>query len=208
MILVCYDGSPSAQAAIDRAARLMPGAEATVLTIWERFADAVIHGGGAGMGGLVWAGSDADGEQFDAASQVSAFETATEGAERANAAGLVAEGRIASQPDGSRRAILGVAAEVDADVVVLGTRGRGGVKSFLLGSVSHEVVQHADRAVLVIPSPELAEQRRDAGRRIAVADRDHVGRFSEGEERLPDSTEKDHVGRFSDGEAVKERVPG
>ena len=208
MIVVCYDGSPDAQAAIAHAARLMPGAEATVLTIWEPFADAVMHGGGAGTGGPVWVGSDADGGRFDTASQASALETATEGAERANAVGLVAEGRITSRPDGSGRAILGVAAEVDADVVVLGTRGRGGVKSFLLGSVSHEVVQHADRPVLIIPSPELAEQRRDAGRRIMVADRDHVGRFSEGEEQLPDSAEKRHVGRFSEGEAVKERVPG
>ena len=37
----------------------------------------------------------------------------------------------------------------------------GGVKSFLLGSVSHEVVQHADRAVLVVPSSGLAAHRRD-----------------------------------------------
>ena len=29
---------------------------------------------------------------------------------------------------------------------------------------------------------------------------DHIGRFSEGEEVLPDSPEKDHVGRFSEGE--------
>ena len=43
----------------------------------------------------------------------------------------------------------------------MGTRGLSGVKSFLLGSVSHAVVQHADRAVLVVPSPELSERRRE-----------------------------------------------
>jgi hypothetical protein len=36
------------------------------------------------------------------------------------------------------------------------------VKSFLLGSVSHQVVQHADRAVLVVPSPTLSEERRSS----------------------------------------------
>ena len=199
MILVCYDGSPDACAAIDRAAVLMPGAEATVLTFWEPFADAIMHGnaGGMSLGGLASAG---DAERIDAGSEASARRLAVEGAERATAAGLIARERVASQRGGSGHTILVSAADVDADVVVLGTRGRGGVKSFLLGSVSHEVVQHADRSVLVVPSPELAEQRRDAGRRAGLADRDHVGRFSEGEEQLPESAEKEHVGRFSEGE--------
>ena len=33
-----------------------------------------------------------------------------------------------------------------------------------------------------------------------MKDEEHVGRFSEGEETLPDSPEKDQVGRFSEGE--------
>ena len=55
-------------------------------------------------------------------------------------------------------AIIGVADDIDADVIVMGTRGRGGTKAFLLGSVSRAVVEHADRAVLVVPSPELADR--------------------------------------------------
>jgi nucleotide-binding universal stress UspA family protein len=55
--------------------------------------------------------------------------------------------------------ILAVAGEIDADVIVLGTRGRGAVKSLVLGSVSNAVLHHADRPVLVIPSPALAEER-------------------------------------------------
>jgi hypothetical protein len=35
MILLCYDGSADAQAAIDRAGLLMPGSDATVLVIWR-----------------------------------------------------------------------------------------------------------------------------------------------------------------------------
>jgi hypothetical protein len=35
MVLICYDGSAGAQAAISRAGKLMPGIDATVLVIWE-----------------------------------------------------------------------------------------------------------------------------------------------------------------------------
>ena len=50
---------------------------------------------------------------------------------------------------------------VDAEAIVLGNRGLGHVKSFLLGSVSHAVLQHADRAVLIVPAPEEARERRE-----------------------------------------------
>ena len=43
MILIAHDGSADAQAAIDGAARLMPGMDATVLTVWLRF-DSLLAG--------------------------------------------------------------------------------------------------------------------------------------------------------------------
>jgi nucleotide-binding universal stress UspA family protein len=41
----------------------------------------------------------------------------------------------------------------------MGSRGLTGVKSLLLGSVSRSVIQHADRTVIVVPSPEVAAAR-------------------------------------------------
>lgn len=42
----------------------------------------------------------------------------------------------------------------DAELIVLGQHGRGAVKSLVLGSVSHHVLQHARCPVLVVPVPQ------------------------------------------------------
>lgn len=161
MILVCYDGSADAGAAIDRVAELMPGAEANVLTIWEPFIDAMARNGGSmGMGfGMTSGYGLADTDSIDATTRDEASKTAFRGAERATKAGLVAGARAESRDGDIAGTILSVAAQVDAGVIVLGTRGHGSVKAWLLGSVSHAVVQQADRAVLVVPSSELSARR-------------------------------------------------
>ncbi|HEY8840180.1 MAG TPA: universal stress protein [Candidatus Dormibacteraeota bacterium] len=46
--------------------------------------------------------------------------------------------------------IAQVAESVSADVIVIGRRGRGGVAEIVLGSVSHELVLHSKRPVLVV----------------------------------------------------------
>jgi nucleotide-binding universal stress UspA family protein len=157
-VLICYDGSPDAQAAIDRAGQLMPGADATVLVIWETIFETLTRTGSLGMGyGMVAPFGD---DGADATLEKAAHATATDGVRRSLAAGLQAEPRIVDRRDEIAADILAVAAEIDADVIVLGTRGRGGLKSLMLGSVSNAVLHHADRPVLVIPSSALAEERR------------------------------------------------
>jgi nucleotide-binding universal stress UspA family protein len=156
-VVICYDGSADAQAAIDRAGQLMPGANTTVLVIWETILETLTRTGSLGMGfGMVGGYGD---EGADTAMEKAALETATDGAHRARIAGLVAQPRIVNRRDEIAADILAVASEIDADLIVLGTRGRGGVKSLMLGSVSNAVLHHADRPVLVIPSPALAEER-------------------------------------------------
>jgi nucleotide-binding universal stress UspA family protein len=152
MILIAYDGSEDAKAAIEQTGKLFNGESATVVTVWQRFIDTMVRLGG-GVGVIV------DYEQIDTSSQQSAAERAEEGAKLATSAGLKAESKTLVVDSTIAAAIIGAAAEIDASVVVLGSRGYTGVKSVMLGSVSSHVLHHADRPVLVVPSPAVAQAR-------------------------------------------------
>lgn len=52
-----------------------------------------------------------------------------------------------------RTAILDVAAEWHADLIVLGSHGKKGLRKFLLGSVAEYVARHASCSVLIVRTP-------------------------------------------------------
>lgn len=165
MILVCYDGSEDARAAVSRAAALFSGQSAIVLTVWEPFIEVVAH---TSLGfGMVAAAPDSD--AIDQGSRRRAEEIADEGTDLAEATGLEATSRVCAQTSTTARTILGEAEKLGAEAIVMGSRGRTGLKSLLLGSVSHEVIQHADRAVVVVPSPAVAASRARKVEEEAVA---------------------------------------
>jgi nucleotide-binding universal stress UspA family protein len=58
--------------------------------------------------------------------------------------------------------IAQVADSTDADVIVVGRRGRGGVAELVLGSVSHELVLHSKRPILLISTAVQARSDRQA----------------------------------------------
>jgi nucleotide-binding universal stress UspA family protein len=155
MILICYDGSRDAKAAVHIAAKLMPGEPTTVLTVWQPFIEVLAHTpSGFGLApGII------DVEEVDQACFSAAHEQAAEGADLARRLGLNAQPRCCVQHTTVAAAIIEHADEVGASAIVMGSRGLTGLKSALLGSVSHAVLQHADLPVVVVPSPDVAAAR-------------------------------------------------
>ena len=161
-VLLCYDGSDAAGLAITRAGEVLGGGEGVVLTVWESLGSAILRHAPPGDTQF---GRDARGiaedvvDELDASTGERAEATAAEGVALAAAAGFEARpfSRRALAQAGERiavtvwRAVLSVADEEAAKVIVLGSRGRSGLKSMVLGSVSYGVVHNSERPVLIIP---------------------------------------------------------
>jgi nucleotide-binding universal stress UspA family protein len=145
--LFCFDGSDGSRAALTAAAsRLIPG-PAVVLTVWESVALRVARR--AFVGGMTVANE----QDLDQAEEDAARAAAADGARRAHEHGWDAEARVARVLSTEWEAIVDVANELDAGLIVVGTRGLSGIKSLVLGSVSSAVLRHSGRPVLIAPQP-------------------------------------------------------
>lgn len=142
-ILIAYDGSDCAAAAIDKVAEEFGSRQAIILVVSEGL-DKVPFFGAAGVP------VEAETMQLltDAA-QTGAQATADKGAERARARGL--DATTAVYEGGPVWSAIVEAAEAnDAALIALGARGLSGVKRLVLGSVSSAVAQHSERSVLIV----------------------------------------------------------
>jgi nucleotide-binding universal stress UspA family protein len=146
-ILLCYDGSTDASAAIELAAQLTGGGRAIVLYVWLP-PSALMLAGRIVADDHPLAPAIAE---FDARTREEAERIAAEGTEVASKAGFEATPLTERASRGVWRAIIKVADEQDARAVVVGSHGRSAATSAVLGSVSHGVVNHCRHPVLVAP---------------------------------------------------------
>jgi nucleotide-binding universal stress UspA family protein len=140
-ILICYDGSANSDRAIDAAAALLGRRSTVVVDIGPVL---------TGAEGVAAVSSVVPGTAFEDLNMDSALEKARAGAERAREAGFEAEPRaVLAEP--LWQGIVDLADEIDAPVIVIGSRGLKGIREQFEGSVSHEVAAHSSRPVLIVP---------------------------------------------------------
>jgi nucleotide-binding universal stress UspA family protein len=122
---------------------------AVVLTVWETLATRLARTGAFA------AGSDIAAGDVDAQEESDARSVAEEGALRANEHGYKASAVTRESLDGVAHAILETADELSARLIVCGQRGRGLVRSALLGSVSHTLASHTRHPILIAPEASV-----------------------------------------------------
>jgi nucleotide-binding universal stress UspA family protein len=140
-VLLCWDGSASASSAIAHAARIVGrGRRATVLFVHvPTEAHRGVFAGTSGPDAPVIGGADAEVILED-------------GVRVAREAGFDAAGEIVAADRKTADVIAGVATDRGADLIVMGQRGRSGLKAALLGlgSVAQGVLKTYDGPILLV----------------------------------------------------------
>jgi nucleotide-binding universal stress UspA family protein len=151
-VVMGYDGSLEANAAIDVGALLFPGAQAQITYLWvPPFAsDKVrrrLRARARDLDDLV--------ALIEQEGECEAQRLVSMGVALARDAGWQAEPLLRRTWGGEGWRIAQIAEDVDADVVLVGSRGLGGTRA-LLGSVSDVIVHYCSRPMVVVPHPMLS----------------------------------------------------
>jgi len=141
-IVVCADGSDISDQAIEAALPLLRPTEVVVVTVVEPSDPMLVTGTGI-AGGMM---SPEAHDELEQAREQEGRATVSRAAALVGSDGSV-ETRVLRGDPGV--AICEVARDLGASAVVIGSRGRGGIKRALLGSVSDYVVRNAHCPVVV-----------------------------------------------------------
>ena len=144
-VLVATDGSEVSGRAGEYAARLAGGLGAKLFALYVVDEHLAFHGGIHYGEFVEWLSEDGR----KATGKVRAL---------AKKAGVECEELVVF--GGPEQSILAVAEEVGADPIVLGAEGKSRMEHALIGSVSGEVLRHANRTVLVVGGHPEDESRK------------------------------------------------
>ena len=143
-MLVCTDGSEPSQKATKEAARIAANfkeVDVTILTVYEA-PSFPMYGG---EGGSIPVEMQAQFEESKEMEGKEALQEAVKVFEEKNLKAIT----ILKKGNPSNT-IIKMASEGDFDLVVLGSRGFGGLKRIILGSVSNAVAQEAKTNVVIV----------------------------------------------------------
>jgi nucleotide-binding universal stress UspA family protein len=153
-LLVAYDGSAAADAAVVTAGHLFPAAHGRLMTLFDQtMGYEQVRRYGFGVDDTTLRRGV---EALAREAREAGLEIAKRGVAAGETAGLTLEPAAAASGISQWPAILSAADEIDADAIVCGSRGRGGIARSLLGSTSSSVLHHSQRAVLVVPRAPVA----------------------------------------------------
>jgi len=138
-ILLPTDGSEAVEPAVETAIGLAETHDAALSVLYIVDQPTTVSGTGEGVPGL-----DSLLDELESEGREVTDEIASRAEERGiNATTTVRRGNPHDD-------ILDFATETDADLVVMGTHGRTGIKRALLGSVTEDVVRHSEIPVLTV----------------------------------------------------------
>jgi nucleotide-binding universal stress UspA family protein len=144
VVLLCVDGSEDSLAAARTGLTLLaPGGRAVLATVVDSPDPTLLIGAGGVAGGTM------SQEEYDELSALRRRDGEQLLDEAAAALGLDDVEREVWD-GGAGPTLSRIAAEIGASVIVVGSRGRGGIKRALLGSVSDHLVRNAPCPVLVV----------------------------------------------------------
>lgn len=146
-VIVAFDGSPAARAAISAAADLLSVREAVLATVWSPYAAVATAGAAGAPVALVTQAA----EQLNEEIAAGARHTADEGARLAASAGLEAQAEPIEARPNVWRTLVESAHAHRAAAIVVGSRGHTAIGGTLLGSVSSALLHHAPVPILVVP---------------------------------------------------------
>lgn len=147
-MLIAYDGSKEARRAIEWAGSLLSVRTAYILTAWEPLQRQAART--AGASGMMQPDWDSTVGENDPAHE-EAKRICREGIEIAAAAGFTAEPYLVESETTIWSAIVDAANQLDAGVIVSGTRGTSGLRGLLSTSTADAVLKNAGRPVLIVP---------------------------------------------------------
>jgi nucleotide-binding universal stress UspA family protein len=153
-VVVAYDGSAEAQAAVREAVALFPHRSLVVVSVWEPGLAAMAMAPGMDQVGATYQLDPVESAALDRAERDHATDVAEAGAELARGLGATAEPLPVADELAVAETVGAVADERDACAIVVGSRGLGRIKARLLGSTSQGLLHHTRRPVLVVRAPQ------------------------------------------------------
>ena len=148
-VLFCYDGSKGSRGALRATGDLISRpSDGYVLTVWLP-ASVRLALAGAFAPAVLSDEGEIDEEELSYAQRV-----AEEGAALGREHGYDLSALVERAEQSVSHTILETAARLNVSLIVCGQRGRGVLRTALLGSVSHALVAHAGRPILLSPEKE------------------------------------------------------